>query len=695
MVAPETKPSRKFRTDIQGLRALAVSMVVLFHLFPSKLTGGYIGVDIFFVISGFLITGHLLREVERTGTVKLTEFWARRIRRLLPAAFLVLIVSAIAALIWLPATVVTQNLKEIGLAAVYALNWGLAADSVDYLASDNAATMAQHYWSLSVEEQFYIVWPIIVVLVMWLASKNRRISKRVALGSALVVVFALSLAFSITETSTSQASAYFVTTTRAWEFAAGGIMAVLPTLAFRNKIPALGKQALSWLACAAILYAAVMFDAATPFPGHMALIPVIGTALLLWLGDSDSTWAPQFFAKAGPVQYLGDISYSVYLWHWPPIALYMAIYGRTPTFKAAAAILIMTVIAAAISYRYVETPLRKGPGILHLRLPTFGFMVAGFAVVGLLTFVPAQNIKHQQQEILNTIAVERENPDGCFGANAITNECASPYAYTKTITPSVTAADHYSETGTMSNPDKCTKEKVVGELEANCVLNVASSDAPKIMLVGDSHAAEYLSTFEHAGALGGWNVESKTRNSCSGFLSLVPNDTEQHDRCAQWGEETFKEILADSSIDVVVVANRTIQHPKSRHSELASERLGALKAAGKKLIFMHDVPGTKAKWPEEIHGPLAPECVERSGKDDACSWKPPQVEDWFMDLADQLHADVIDPWEILCSADGKCHTIVGGTIVYSDEDHLANSFAISLAPWMKNQLEPLVDRKVS
>lgn len=665
-------------------------MVVFFHLFPGKLSGGYIGVDIFFVISGFLITGHLIREVERTGTVKLTEFWARRIRRLLPAAFLVLIASAIGAILFLPDTVVVQNLKEIGLSAVYMLNWSLAADSVDYLASDNAATMAQHYWSLSVEEQFYIVWPIIVVLVMWVASRTRIKSKRRALGFALSAVFVASLAFSIMETNSSQASAYFVTTTRAWEFAAGGLIAVLPTLTLRGNREFV-HRILSWTALAGIAFVAIRFDGATAFPGYMALVPVLATAALLWLGDSDSTWAPQYLAKAGPVQYLGDISYSVYLWHWPPIALYMAIYGRTPSIKAAAVILALTVIAAALTFRYVETPLRGSRGMLRNRIPAFGFMLAGFAMVGVLTLVPSHNIKAQQQEVLNTIAVERENPNGCFGAHAIVNNCAAPYAYTNTVKPSVTAADHYSETGTMSDPTKCTRAKVVGELEASCVLNKAADDAPTVMLFGDSHAAQYLSTFEHAGALGGWNVLARTRNSCSGFLALVPNDTAQHERCSQWGEEEFKDILQDSSIDVVVVSNRTIQHPKSRHYELAKERLTKLQDSGKTLVFMRDVPGTKADWPKEIHGPLAPECVERSGKADACSWTPPSIDDWFMDLADELAAPVIDPRDLLCSADGRCHTIVGGTIVYSDEDHVATSFAVSMAPWMTQQMAPLIE----
>ena len=176
-IRPAVAPSA-VRPEIQGLRAAAVMLVVIFHLWPSRLPGGYAGVDVFFAISGFLITAHLVREVERTGTVALPAFWARRARRLLPASMLVLLVSAVGVLVWVPVTYWQQFLREAAAATTYVLNWLLTRDAVDYLAAENAASPVQHYWSLSVEEQFYLVWPLLIILAVSLARTRRQTSDR-------------------------------------------------------------------------------------------------------------------------------------------------------------------------------------------------------------------------------------------------------------------------------------------------------------------------------------------------------------------------------------------------------------------------------------------------------------------------------------------------------------------------------------
>ena len=227
------------RQEIQGLRAVAVLLVVLFHLWPNRVPGGYIGVDVFFVISGFLITSHILREVDRTGSVSLTQFWARRLRRLLPASYVVLAVSAVGVLLFVPRLVWQQFFGEILAAALYVENWALALDSVDYLAAENTPSPAQHYWTLSAEEQFYLVWPVLVLLGIWLA--RRRVSTSPTgdhgggvRGGVFVVLaagVAASLAYSLWVTATNPALAYFVTPARAWEFGAGALLAFAPAAA--------------------------------------------------------------------------------------------------------------------------------------------------------------------------------------------------------------------------------------------------------------------------------------------------------------------------------------------------------------------------------------------------------------------------------------------------------------------------------
>ncbi len=219
-----------FHPEIQGLRAVAVLLVVLFHLWPNALSGGFVGVDVFFVISGYLITAHLYREVAATGTVSLRRFWARRIRRLLPASLLVLAISGLATVLFLPATVWTQTARQIAASALYVQNWALAADSVDYMAKDDVPTLAQHYWSLSVEEQFYAFWPILIVgLVAWAGrfASRRAAANRAVLIVGLGAVGVISLAWSVVATADNQSTAYFATPTRVWEFVAGALVTLV------------------------------------------------------------------------------------------------------------------------------------------------------------------------------------------------------------------------------------------------------------------------------------------------------------------------------------------------------------------------------------------------------------------------------------------------------------------------------------
>ena len=273
--AARTAPGRRrFRSDIQAMRALAVGLVVINHLWPLQLPGGYVGVDVFFVISGFLITSHLVREVEATGRVRLGVFYTRRARRLFPAAFLVLGASMLLTLLFLPYPRWMAAAQEVLASVFYAENWLLAANSVDYSAMTESASAVQHYWSLSVEEQFYLLWPLTLIFFAFLA-RGRRIPLRRVLLAGVLGVAVLFLMYSIYITGNSPEQAYFVTPARVWEFAVGAAVAVaavqLRSRALRNILSVAGFGL--------ILASAATFDGSTPFPGWSALAPVLGSAL--------------------------------------------------------------------------------------------------------------------------------------------------------------------------------------------------------------------------------------------------------------------------------------------------------------------------------------------------------------------------------------------------------------------------------
>ncbi|GAB6898339.1 acyltransferase family protein [Kineosporia succinea] len=303
----KTTPASSHRNDIQGLRAVAVLTVLLYHtgLGPE---GGFIGVDVFFVLSGFLITGLLVREHDRNGRISLPQFWSRRAKRLLPASSLVLVVTLIVTRFYLPAGRWDSIGSDAIAASAYVVNWRLAAESVDYLAEGAAASPLQHYWSLSIEEQFYVVWPLLMSLV--LLARTRKVAIAVI---ALVTAgsFALALA-------TYDAQTYFTTQTRVWELAAGALAAVVMASSRHQRFaanPPRWTGLLSWVGLAGILALLFVVKPATMWPGPMTGLVVVCTLLVLGFGAHPNSAGAVLSLK--PMTWLGDISYSLYLWHWP------------------------------------------------------------------------------------------------------------------------------------------------------------------------------------------------------------------------------------------------------------------------------------------------------------------------------------------------------------------------------------------
>ncbi|MBU4464541.1 MAG: acyltransferase family protein, partial [Actinobacteria bacterium] len=270
--SPEHAEPSRFIPHVQGLRAIAVLLVVLYHFWPARLSGGYVGVDVFFVISGFLITGHLMRELQATGTVRLGQFWARRARRLLPASLLVLLFSALAVMspYLMPTSALPNEVKEIIASTFYVENWYLAFNSADYLNHAGNPTTVQHYWSLSLEEQFYVLWPLIMLLAAWIAVKWMRGRTRTVIIAALGAVSIASFVFCVGFTLTNPAPAYFVTFGRMWEFGLGAMVALIPALRIRH---AAWSFVVGWAGIIALLYTAFRFDAQTTFPGYAAALP--------------------------------------------------------------------------------------------------------------------------------------------------------------------------------------------------------------------------------------------------------------------------------------------------------------------------------------------------------------------------------------------------------------------------------------
>ena len=673
------------RPEIQALRALAVGVVVLYHLWPGSLKGGFVGVDVFFAISGFLITAHLLREAVSTGRVSLPKFWARRARRLLPASLLVLLVSGIATLLWVPQAHWVQFFREIAASALYVQNWELATNAVDYLAADNNPSPVQHYWSLSAEEQFYIVWPILILVALLFAAKRSANAKRIAIGIVLGIVVAASFVFSVWETSTNPAQAYFITPTRAWEFGLGGLLAIFAGGV--AKAPHAVRALVSWLGLAAIVLAVLTYSGETPFPGYQAALPVLGTLAVIWAGAPDARWSPSSLASIRPIQWLGDVSYSVYLWHWPLIVIVPFALDRELGTVTKVGILLVTLVLAWASKKYVEDPAREGR-FLVTRKPrwTFAAMAAGMVIVvglGASVVVVQQTEAAQAQAAVDVVLAEAPE---CFGAPAATIAdpavCEEFDLGGKVIPSQSTFSSErpeiYSEECQTTATESAVKDCVFGNEKSETV----------IALAGDSHAAQWFPALKAIAETNDLALHVFFKSGCP-FLDNSTGDG----ACAKWNNAALDEIEAIPGLDTVVTSS-TAAYNTDYTAEKAAARTKAftnrwneLQADGLGVLVIADTPRMNSHIID---------CLEQSTDAEVRDCGLPRSESLYRTdvMAEAAAAtpgvELADFSEVLCTTDW-CPAVIGDVIAYRDNSsHLTATFSRTFETLLWPKLQPLL-----
>lgn len=688
--------ARRVKPEIQALRAVAVGAVVIFHFWPARLPGGYAGVDVFFVISGYLIIGSLLREVRDTGRVRLVDFWARRARRLIPASLVTLLAVTLGVVIWVPRVSWIPFIHEIGAAAVYALNWVLAANSVDYLASQNAPSPVQHFWSLSVEEQFYIAWPLLIVVTLALAVRLRPANRQRVVLVVLVAIVAASAVFSVIATDASQQSAYFLTTTRAWEFGAGGILAAVLERSPSIR-PALAA-ALGWGGIAAIGASFVAFNAQTAFPGWAAWLPVGGSLLVIAGGLPTPRWSLSLLFRLRPVQWVGDISYSLYLWHWPLIVIAPLALHRELGTTSRVGLLIVALAIAWASKTWIEDPFRRSAR-LRWRGPWFATLatvvITGIVLTGSLVWTGSMEsaVAQAKKEALHIVTAN----GSCLGADAFgpqrVRTCLRPFAVSALTDPAVAATDIGRG---VQVADKC---KQTGEDSAviACRFGVAAHPVHHVALIGDSHAGVFLEPLQLYAAKHDWQVTTYLKTWCIGTgvprVAAPDNlDASGVRSCADWGASAIRDIAADPTIDVVVFSNFTRHYDVSDVGSLGRpvneqdfrSAWSPLIRAGKKVIVIRDTP--------DAGNSLAPQCIAEHLADyDPCATPkavavvPAGDDPQWSAVLDTPAVTGIDLTDDFCDAD-VCHTVIGGLIVYFDSHHLTATFARTLAPYLGEKI---------
>lgn len=673
--SPEHAEPSRFLPHVQGLRAIAVLAVVLYHFWPGRFPGGYIGVDIFFVISGFLITSHLMRELIATGGVRLGQFWARRARRLLPASLLVLLFCAVVAMspYLTPTSALPKEVSEILASTFYVENWFLALGSADYLNHAGDPTTVQHYWSLSLEEQFYVMWPLLMLLAAWIGVKWFSGARRRAVIWVLAIVSVISFVFCVVFTLTNPAPAYFVTFGRMWQFGVGAMIALIPLLRVRN---AIASFVLGWGGIAVLVFVIFQFDGQTPFPGYMAALPTLGAAAVIAASNIGRWWQPTRFLAIRPAQFVGDISYSLYLWHWPLIVIAPSVPFWGLTIYHRVALLLLCFVLAWLTKRFVEDPSR-GWKVLTSRparvtlWSSLGAMLVVAAVAGAAWVVnaPAYNSG------VRAIQELQEDPPPCFGAASVLDPSCEGTDFGDTILPAPGFA------GIDRPQDEQCFVQLTDSRPVSCTFGSDDPDAPRVALIGDSHAYQLLSTFQRIADEEGWQLVTWFKGACPWNSTPLSTPGAFGAACTEW-RDGMTSALADADLDAVFTAAiaTTPYSSDGYDSSYDAAVAGYVDAwdevldRGIPVITVVDNP----VWETDPNKCLRTRDVAEC---DGVRSDVLVADDPLRDAASQRDSvTLLDFTDVFCGAE-TCGTVVGGANVYRDQDHLTVTFADTLAPW--------------
>ena len=716
-----------FRPDIEGLRAIAVVLVVLFHADIGPFSGGYIGVDVFFVVSGFLITSLLLAEVARTGTIHLPSFWARRARRLLPASALVVVVTLVVARLWYDPLLLGDVERDALAAAGFGVNVVFAYRATHggggYFDADLAKSPLLHFWSLAVEEQFYLVWPL---LIWFLARTARRL--RSDLQVVMLVIWLGSFLACIALTDHTQPWAFYSLPTRAWELMSGAVLAV-SIGSVRRMRRRLGSI-LTAIGIVTIIAAALVDDSATSFPGIAALAPVLGTVLILagCSGRAASIGLGRLLG-ARPLVWIGQRSYALYLWHWPALVLAAAKWGPV-SLSARVAVVAGAVAVAAVSYVVVEDPLRHAA---WLRAAAHRSLALGASLVGVVALVAGLLLLDPPRTSGGGVAdAVTLPPIEAIAASSATTPAAPAVATTipfavvadidatattppRTPPPTVLAgliaaeqqllAEGLTVTAVPSNLEPSLAD-VRGDqpelYDDGCVLEWGDQDIPKctygvsgatgsIAVLGDSHAAQWFPALQTFALQHGWRLRYFAKLGCP--PAAIPLRNGASGDCDPWRDQAIAALVAARPSLIILTGYHYLAPDGAGDSddlwrEGLTTTMNALGDLASRVLILGDTPTQGVDVAECLAQSLQSVNVCVSERSYAVRVGRLQVE---QEVAAEFGAASADTSDWLCTPD-SCPVIVGNMLVYRDRNHITTKAAEFLAPLLDATLSEAMAR---
>ncbi|MGB5952156.1 MAG: acyltransferase family protein [Ornithinimicrobium sp.] len=669
---------RRFRPEIEGLRAVAALLVAAYHVWFGRVSGG---VDVFFVVAGFMVTNTLLGHLERTGRIDVGRYLGRLLARLLPNALVVLLTVAVTSWFLVPTTRRDEVFSEIAASALYYENWQLAARSVDYLARDFTNSPVQHFWAMSIQGQFYLIWLVLFVVAVSMGGAR---SARRRIGTTVAILVLLSFAFSVWFTDINQPAAYFNTAARVWEFGIGALLALTA-----SRWPAPSRKSsflLGWAGLLAIVSCGAILSVGTSFPGWIALWPVAGASLILLAGHCESAWSASTLLSSKLLVSLGAVSYALYLWHWPVLVFVLILTEQDrASIPQGLMIVGVSILLSYASTRFVERPLRSRsvdfrgswtvPLVSVVVVAPFAF--GAYAISS--NFAPAEVARSAGGDSESSFVQTDEYPgaDREAGQASLTSDnTADPAPGLAEASEDIPAvyADGCHQTPTDPEVVSCT----YGQLDADRTM----------VLVGGSHSAHWQPALRLVAEQQGWRLLSATKSGCrqgtqftevstgteSVGLEGANVDPAQAASCRQWNEALMRWI-PEQEPDLVVMTSTTGSGSKENVPATYQEVWRQLSDRDIAVLAIRDTPRPQQDMVDCLaqNGTQSTDCdlnrAERLKSTDPTrrlASVPPGVT--FIDLTDQM-----------CNAQ-RCPAVVGNVIVFSDNSHLTRTFSRTLAP---------------
>ena len=653
---------RKFRPEIEGLRIVAALLVAIYHIWFGKVSGG---VDVFFVVSGFLITTSIISTINKTGEFKFWPYISKLMKRLFPLAFIIILVVLILSIFFLPSTIFDKTIKETFSSMFYYQNWQLAISNTDYLDANQMKSPFEHYWAMSIQGQFYIIWFILFSGILLLIKKYGLSNGKRLVNVVLGFLFIVSFIYSVYLTAINQPLAYFITFTRVWEFALGGLLCInLSSI----KISNIAAEIIGWIGLIGLILTGALFDVSTMFPGYIALWPMTCALLIILSGNKETKYGVKNFLSMPIMIKLGGVSFGIYLWHWVLLSFYKYNISENPGIVAGLLIILLSIALSFVTTKYIETPIRNA------KFNKLAFKRIGYIALVNILLITGLVSHNQYVKIQDKKAVANKDYPGALSINLDKDKI-------KENKPKPEFANVFDDLP-QSHLDNSNQSMSKSEVKVGKYGKKKDYKAT-IALVGSSHSEHWLGAVIKAAEENDYRVINITRSGTR-FSTGYKKNTLQDD----WVKNVENYLEKADDIDLVLghVTASDTENEKTQQ-QMVDQLLKVKNNYGIEVMAIRDIPRYDFNVSEELEKHGEKDTIERMNKGNR------QLDEAFWEQISNEEKDLpqFDPSEYF-KVNGKYRPIIGNIVVYRDMDHMTNTYSETFGPILGDEIKKVVQK---